>query len=490
MSKAQEIRIHKVVLVVLTILYAFSTVGLLVQASVEGMKPVIMVQILGMIIPCVLGFFMYFSFRNSDHVRRVLLIGFAVAYSLMMLLGSASLVFIYAMPIMLVTVLYLNHRLTLGGNIVIIIVNVIKVIQKFQIEEKDSLLISQSMIQIISIILVASASIMATSLLKKFIQENADEIQKRADFQLEIANTITHTAEDIVEKFNTAKDMLAQLNHAISGAHFVINNIAESTESTAESIQAQMEMSNHIQNNMESTEENMNLMTDIVGNVEDKIESGIQMLNTLQSQSVVVEEANAATVNSTNELVNQIYSVSEITNTISDIQNQTKLLALNASIEAARAGEAGKGFAVVAQEISSLSEQTQEATSQIASLLERLIGNSDITQSYLTRSTDSINEQNKIIKSVNDGFLMLKKESEALKTKSLNVFDNIKSMTDANNTLVDNIHHLSAYSEEVASSAADGLKESEATVQLLDHVNQVLGGLYALVDQLKKAIED
>lgn len=489
MSKAQEIRTHKIVLTVLTILYAFSTLGLFVQASVEGMKPVIIIQIIGLVVSCILGFFMYFAFKNSDSVRRVLLIGFAIAYSFIMLLGSAPLVFVYAMPVMLVTVLYLNHKLTLGGNTVIIIVNIIQIIRRFQAMGPDPLFVSQSMIQGISIILVAAASTMATRLLKKIIEENTAEIQQKADFQLELANTITHTAEDIVEKFNTAKQMLTQLCDAVSGAHFVINNIAESTESTADSIQAQMEMSNNIQNNMESTEENMNLMTNVVATVEDKIEAGFEMINTLQNQSIVVEKANTATVDSTNELVNQIHSVSEITNTIADIQNQTKLLALNASIEAARAGEAGRGFAVVAQEISSLSEQTQEATSQIASLLERLIENSNITQSHLTKSTDSISEQNKIIESVNDSFSVIKKESETLKVRSSNIFENIRSIANANNTLVDNIHHLSASSEEVASSAADGLKESQTTVHLLNNVNQVLSELYTLVDQLKQIIE-
>ena len=68
-------------------------------------------------------------------------------------------------------------------------------------------------------------------------------------------------------------------------------------------------------------------------------------------------------------LAEQMQRIGEITATVNEIAEQTKLLALNASIEAARAGEEGRGFAVVATQVRELANQSKQAAGRIESLI-------------------------------------------------------------------------------------------------------------------------
>lgn len=106
--------------------------------------------------------------------------------------------------------------------------------------------------------------------------------------------------------------------------------------------------------------------------LETAAEQSVNQFKSVQSQTDEIRGSIEQSTSTIHDLNNHANNVGSVVGMISQVADQTNLLALNAAIEAARAGEQGRGFAVVADEVRNLARRTGEATAEISVLVTNI----------------------------------------------------------------------------------------------------------------------
>ena len=215
--------------------------------------------------------------------------------------------------------------------------------------------------------------------------------------------------------------------------------IASQTIEQANSIQELVEISSQ---NFHETKINMQEANSLLNEAKDEIYRLIESVH----HSVNLEHEMNAKLEQLSGETQQIQSVLVV---ISDIAEQTNLLALNAAIEAARAGEHGRGFAVVADEVRKLAERTQKSLTEINATI------------------------NIIIQSVTDASEQMKNNAENIESLSA-ISEHVESNINTTVKTMDKTNELTQISaqssQEIASHTSDMLIKIE-TISKISHVN-------------------
>jgi PAS domain S-box-containing protein len=191
--------------------------------------------------------------------------------------------------------------------------------------------------------------------LRKYRDQLEDMVKQRT---ADLSNVLMEVKETVNVLVSSSNQILAATNQVASGTAETATAISETT-TTVEEVQQAAKLSAEKAKNVANSAQRV---AQVSQNGQKAVDETTNSMNRIREQM----DSIAQTVVRLSE---QSQSIGGIIASVTEIADQSNLLAVNAAIEAAKAGEQGKGFAVVAQEIKNLAGQSKQATSQVRNIL-------------------------------------------------------------------------------------------------------------------------
>lgn len=313
-----------------------------------------------------------------------------------------------------------------------------------------------------------------------------DEMANLADGDLSAYTTVTEDitgaiADSVNYSIDALRDLVVTINQtailvtgAVNKTQPITLNLSGESKAQSEQIKTVSNSVSDIAGGINSVAANASKSADIARRSVSIARKGNATVKRTITGMENIREQIQETSKRIKRLGESSQEIGDIVSLITEISDQTNILALNAAIQASMAGEAGRGFAVVADEVQRLAEKTGGATKQISALIKTIQADTNEAIASMEQSTKNVIEGANLAENAGQAL-------EDIELVSLNLASKILVIADQSKQHAQNSVHISKTMDSIRKITDKTLEGSNETYIAIDN-------LVGMVKDLQKSV--
>ncbi|KRG16485.1 chemotaxis protein [Virgibacillus soli] len=353
--------------------------------------------------------------------------------------------------------------------------------------------IIRSIYKPIKTLVTAATEISQGNLSENLTLKGGDELGQLAQAFNEMRLHLHHVISQVREQSSNLAAASEQLNASTEQNTLATEQISASIQEVAAGVESQSnridqssQMAGEVSQSIYQIAQGSDEVAHSVTQTQPIIEAGKQDIETSIGQMRFIHNTVTELSTSVKSLDSRSQQISQIVNVITDIAEQTNLLALNAAIEAARAGEHGKGFAVVASEVKKLAEQSASSTEQIKQLIGTIQQEIQQTVSMMESGTNEVDKGIHIVENAHSSFNTVTEYVGKMTEQIQQITINIQQVATGTEQFTHTFNEVATVAD---TTSAEAQNMSASTEEQLASMEEIRGSSTALAEMAEELHE-